>query len=37
MLTKEAYIAKRKNEDQLNEFNIQDRIQNLKTCVDYVF
>lgn len=37
MLTIEAYIAKRKNEDQLNEFNIQDRIQNLKTCVDYVF
>ena len=37
MLTIEEYISKRKNEDKLNEFNIGQRIENLRICVDYVF
>lgn len=37
MLTVEAYIAKRKKEDQLNEFSLNDRMGNMKTCVNYVF
>lgn len=37
MLTIEAYIAKRKKEDQLNEFSLNDRMENMKTCVNYVF
>lgn len=37
MLTIEAYIAKRKREDLLNEFSLNDRIENMKTCVNYVF
>lgn len=37
MLTIEEYIAKRKKEDKLNEFNLEKRIDNIKLCVDYVF
>lgn len=37
MLTLEAYIAKRKKEDQLNEFSLNDRMENMRTCVNYVF
>lgn len=37
MLTLEAYIAKRKKEDQLNEFSLNDRMDNMRTCVNYVF
>lgn len=37
MLTIEEYIAKRKKEDKLNEFSIENRIENIKLCVDYVF
>ncbi|WP_317956387.1 hypothetical protein [Paenibacillus chitinolyticus] len=37
MLTLEAYIAKRKKEDHLNEFSLNDRMDNMKTCVNYVF
>ncbi len=37
MLTIEEYIAQRKKEDQLNEFNITNRMENMKTCVNYVF
>lgn len=37
MLTIEAYIAKRKKEDLLNEFSLNDRMENMKTCVNYVF
>ncbi|WP_157053949.1 hypothetical protein [Paenibacillus sp. D9] len=35
MITLEAYIAKRKKEDQLNEFSLNDRMENMKTCVKY--
>ena len=37
MLTIEEYIARRKKEDKLNEFDIEVRTQNMKNCVDYVF
>jgi hypothetical protein len=37
MLTLEAYIAKRKKEDGINEFSLDDRMINMKICVDYVF
>jgi len=37
MLSIEEYIARRKREDKLNEFDINARAQNIKTCVDYVF
>lgn len=37
MLTIEEYIARRKKEDKLNEFNIDERNDNLRVCVNYVF
>lgn len=37
MLTIEEYIARRKKEDQLNEFSLKDRMENMKICVNYVF
>jgi hypothetical protein len=37
MLTIEEYIARRKKEDKLNEFDLDARTQNMKICVDYVF
>ncbi|KAF1682808.1 hypothetical protein [Veillonella sp. R32] len=37
MLNIEEYIARRKKEDKLNEFDIDARTQNMKNCVDYVF
>jgi len=37
MLTIEEYIARRKKEDSLNEFSLDDRMRNMKACVDYVF
>lgn len=37
MLTIEEYIAKRKKEDGINEFNTEQRLQNTKMCTDYVF
>lgn len=37
MLTIEEYIARRKKEDKLNEFDLDSRAQNMKICVDYVF
>lgn len=37
MLSIEGYIARRKKEDRLNEFDMQARINNMKLCVDYVF
>lgn len=37
MLTIDEYIARRKKEDKLNEFDKKCRDQNLKSCVDYVF
>ncbi|WP_160687497.1 hypothetical protein [Clostridium sp. C2-6-12] len=37
MFTIEEYIAKRKKEDNLNEFNKEKRIDNIKGCIDYIF
>jgi hypothetical protein len=37
MLAIEEYIARRKKEDKLNEFDLEVRTQNMKICVDYVF
>lgn len=37
MLTIEEYVARRKKEDHLNEFSLADRMENMKTCVNYVF
>ncbi|WP_438822792.1 hypothetical protein [Priestia flexa] len=37
MLTLEDYIAKRKREDKLNEFEIDSRMDNMRICVNYVF
>lgn len=37
MLTIEEYIAKRKKEDKLNEFNLDKRIDNIRICTNYIF
>lgn len=37
MLSIEGYIARRKKEDKLNEFDLDSRTQNMKICVDYIF
>lgn len=37
MLSIEEYIARRKKEDSLNEFNVDNRMENMKICVNYVF
>jgi hypothetical protein len=37
MLRIEEYIARRKKEDHLNEFDIDNRLENIKVCVNYVF
>jgi hypothetical protein len=37
LLAIEEYIARRKKEDNLNEFDTNMRIDNMKVCVDYVF
>jgi len=37
VLTIEEYIARRKKEDKLNDFDIEARTQNMKHCFDYVF
>jgi hypothetical protein len=37
LLTIEEYMARRKKEDQINEFSLKDRTANMKICVDYVF
>lgn len=37
MLTIEEYIARRKKEDKLDEFNINERNENMRLCVNYVF
>lgn len=37
MLTLEEYIARRKQEDQINELDKDERIENLQKCVSYVF
>lgn len=37
MLSLEEYIAKRKREDKVNEFDIDSKTDNLRICVNYVF
>ncbi|WP_226536410.1 hypothetical protein [Fictibacillus halophilus] len=37
MLTLEEYIAKRKKEDLINEFDIASKAQNMQTCINYIF
>lgn len=37
MLTINDYIARRKKEDKLNEFDINAKSENMRTCVNYVF
>jgi len=37
MLRLEDYIARRKKEDHLDEFNIEKRSDNLRICVNYIF
>ncbi len=37
MLSIEEYIARRKKEDKINEFQIDLRMENMKVCVNYVF
>ncbi len=37
MLTIDEYIAKRKQEDQINEFDMSKRSDNTQACVSYVF
>ena len=36
MLTIEEYIAKRKKEDKISEYDFEKRIDNIKHCIDYV-
>lgn len=33
----EEYIAKRKKEDKLNEFDVENKIKNIQTCIGYIF
>ena len=37
MIRLEEYIAKRKIEDHLNEFDIEQRVSNIKKSIDYIF
>lgn len=37
LLPLEEYISKRKKEDRINEFEIESKMENMKTCVNYVF
>ncbi|MGX9933489.1 hypothetical protein ACW0KB_20025 [Virgibacillus salarius] len=37
MLNLEEYVARRKKEDKLNEFDVNNRMGNLRICVNYIF
>jgi hypothetical protein len=37
MLRFEEYVSRRKKEDRLNEFDLDNRAENMKICVNYVF
>ncbi|MBT2663054.1 hypothetical protein J7E35_18645 [Bacillus sp. ISL-45] len=37
MLTIEEYVARRKREDKIDEFNIDERNENMRLCVNYIF
>lgn len=37
MLKVEEYILQRKQEDKLDEFNLDKKVENIKSCIDYIF
>ncbi|WP_353050381.1 hypothetical protein [Bacillus sp. ISL-45] len=37
LLTIEEYVARRKREDKIDEFNIDERNENMRLCVNYIF
>ncbi len=37
MLKLEEYIEKRKSEDSINEFDPSQKMNNIRTCIDYIF
>jgi hypothetical protein len=37
LLSIEEYVARRKKEDKIDEFNIDERNENMRLCVNYVF
>ena len=37
MISIEEYIAQRKKEDKINEFDKNACIKNIKICIDYIF
>ncbi len=37
LLTIEEYVARRKKEDKIDEFNVEERNENMRLCVNYVF
>ena len=37
MLSIEEYIARRKKEDRLNEFDANQRVENMRICTNYIF
>lgn len=37
MLSLEEFISKRKKEDGINEFDIESKVQNMQTCINYIF
>lgn len=37
MLKIEEYILQRKHEDKLDEFNLDKKVENIKSCIDYIF
>ena len=37
MLSLEEYIEKRKTEDGINEFDVSQKINNIRTCINYIF
>ena len=37
MLKMEEYILQRKQEDNLDEFNLDKKVENIKSCIDYIF
>lgn len=37
LISLEEYIAQRKKEDKINEFDVEQRLEYMKICVNYVF
>ena len=36
-MTLEEYVIKRKREDEINEFDLEKRMENTRICVNYIF